>query len=84
VADDDKTLVPVWTLATEDVRVPAITNKGPMTPQRLAELRTVLAALSQVVGGRAVDSVAIQSRNLVLRELLKANRFKPESIPATL
>jgi hypothetical protein len=46
VADDDKTLVPVWTLATEDVRVPAITGNGPMTPGRLAELRTVLAALT--------------------------------------
>ncbi len=39
MADDDKTLVPVWTLVTENVRVPAITPTGPKTPERLAELR---------------------------------------------
>jgi hypothetical protein len=46
VLDDDRALVPVWTLATENVRVPAITGDGPITPERLAELRTVLAALA--------------------------------------
>src|SRR5580693_1180390 len=43
---DDKALVPVWTLATGDVRVPPIAGNGPMTAERLAELRTVLAALA--------------------------------------
>jgi hypothetical protein len=44
--DDDKALVPVWTLATGDIRVPPIAGNGPMTVERLAELRSVLAALA--------------------------------------
>lgn len=43
---DDRALVPVWTLATGDVRVPPIAGDGPMTAERLAELRNVLAALA--------------------------------------
>lgn len=43
---DGKTLVPVWTLATGDVQVPQIAGNGPMTAERLAELRNVLAALA--------------------------------------
>lgn len=39
------TNVPVWTLATRDVQVPAVIGDGPMTAGRLAELRGVLAAL---------------------------------------
>ena len=42
----DKALVPVWTLATSDVQVPRIAGNGPMTAERLAELRNVLAALA--------------------------------------
>ncbi|MFF3637988.1 hypothetical protein [Streptomyces sp. NPDC002250] len=38
--------VPVWTLATGDVRVPALAGDGPMTAERLGELRGVLAALA--------------------------------------
>ncbi|KPI05064.1 hypothetical protein OK006_6823 [Actinobacteria bacterium OK006] len=41
-----KALVPVWTLATGDVRVPALAGDEPMTAERLAELRGVLAALA--------------------------------------
>ncbi|MGW5507788.1 hypothetical protein ACWEV9_08460 [Streptomyces albogriseolus] len=37
--------VPVWTLATRDVQVPAVFGDA-MTPERLAELRGVLAALA--------------------------------------
>jgi hypothetical protein len=43
---DDKALVPVWTLATSGVQVPQIVGNGPMTGERLAELRNVLAALA--------------------------------------
>ena len=43
---DDMALVPVWTLATSDVQVPQIAGNGPMTAERLAELRNVLAALA--------------------------------------
>ncbi|MET9100688.1 hypothetical protein [Streptomyces antibioticus] len=46
MTDDSKAIVPVWTLATGDVRVPALTGDEPMTPERLAELRGVLAALA--------------------------------------
>ncbi|MFJ2306696.1 hypothetical protein [Streptomyces sp. NPDC087787] len=41
-----KATVPVWTLATGDVQVPAVAGDGPMTAERLAELRGVLAALA--------------------------------------
>ncbi|WP_217129191.1 hypothetical protein [Streptomyces sp. AC558_RSS880] len=40
------TTVPVWTLATGDVQVPAVAGDGPMTAERLTELRGVLAALA--------------------------------------
>ncbi|MFI1470357.1 hypothetical protein [Streptomyces wuyuanensis] len=43
---DRKANVPVWTLATGDVRVPALTGDEPMTAERLAELRSVLAVLA--------------------------------------
>ncbi|WP_405432277.1 hypothetical protein [Micromonospora sp. NBC_00617] len=43
---DDKAPVPVWTLATESVSVPDVLGDRGMTPARLAELRTVLAALA--------------------------------------
>ncbi|GGX06615.1 hypothetical protein GCM10010297_30220 [Streptomyces malachitofuscus] len=44
---DRKGTIPVWTLATGDVRVPTLTGDGPMTAERLAELRTVLAGLAE-------------------------------------
>ncbi|MFJ9173872.1 hypothetical protein [Streptomyces sp. NPDC102360] len=40
------TTVPVWTLATGDVRVPAVGADEPMTAERLTELRGVLAGLA--------------------------------------
>ncbi|MER6808215.1 hypothetical protein ABT299_02950 [Spirillospora sp. NPDC000708] len=46
MTDDRAANVPVWTLATADVRVPALTGDEPMTAERLAELRSVLAALA--------------------------------------
>ncbi|CAM5729059.1 putative protein OS=Streptomyces tendae OX=1932 GN=GUR47_02025 PE=4 SV=1 [Streptomyces tendae] len=46
MTDDRKGIVPVWTLATGDVRAPAWTGDGPMTAERLAELRGALAALA--------------------------------------
>ncbi|MDO0925208.1 hypothetical protein QQY24_07150 [Streptomyces sp. TG1A-8] len=46
MTDDRKTAVPVWTLATGDVRVPALTAGESMTAERLAELRGVLAVLA--------------------------------------
>ncbi|MEV5927710.1 hypothetical protein ACPCSG_09080 [Streptomyces cellulosae] len=38
--------VPVWTLTTRDVQVPKVFRGGPMTADRLDELRGVLAALA--------------------------------------
>ncbi|MFJ5534199.1 hypothetical protein [Streptomyces sp. NPDC093261] len=46
MTEDRKAIVPVWTLATGDVRVPALTGDEPMTAERLAELRSVLAVLA--------------------------------------
>jgi hypothetical protein len=46
MADSNGNVVPLWTLATRDVSVPDIGADEAMTPARLAELRTVLAALA--------------------------------------
>lgn len=46
MTDNRKAIVPVWILATGDVRVPALTGDEPMTAERLAELRSVLAGLA--------------------------------------
>lgn len=46
MTDDREATVPVWTLATGDVRVPAVVGDEPMTAERLAELRGVLAVLA--------------------------------------
>ncbi|MEV7444447.1 hypothetical protein AB0O22_25490 [Streptomyces sp. NPDC091204] len=46
MTDDRRTTVPVWTLATADVRVPGLTAGDSMTAERLAELRGVLAVLA--------------------------------------
>lgn len=46
MTEDNKPIVPVWTLATGDVRVPALTIGEPMTAERLTELRGALAALA--------------------------------------
>ncbi|MGY4653775.1 hypothetical protein [Mycobacterium sp. URHB0021] len=40
---DGKSLVPMWTLATEEVDIPDDTGEAAMTPERLADLRMVLA-----------------------------------------
>lgn len=45
MVDSEKTLVPVWTLATREVTLPALAGDT-MTPARLDELRTVLAAMA--------------------------------------
>jgi hypothetical protein len=46
MTDNRKAIVPVWTLATGDVRVPVLAGDEPMTVERLAELRSVLAGLA--------------------------------------
>lgn len=46
MADDSKAIVPVWTLATAEARVPAVSMDDSMTPERLTELRSALAALA--------------------------------------
>lgn len=46
MVDSGKTVVPVWTLATRDVPLPPFIGDEAMTPERLGELRTVLAALA--------------------------------------
>lgn len=46
MVDDSKAIVPVWTLATAETRVPAVSMEESMTPERLTELRSALAALA--------------------------------------
>ncbi|GIE95802.1 hypothetical protein [Paractinoplanes rishiriensis] len=46
MTSDNRSVVPVWTLATGNGQVPALTGHGPMTPERLTELRSVLAVLA--------------------------------------
>ncbi|OZC49307.1 hypothetical protein CH289_17380 [Rhodococcus sp. RS1C4] len=38
-------VVPFWTLATKEVKAPSVSSEASMTPARLTELRTVLAAV---------------------------------------
>jgi hypothetical protein len=47
MVDDDKKVIPLWTLATRDVNVPAVAEHA-LTPERLSELRTALAAMAKV------------------------------------
>ena len=44
---DGTEIVPVWALATGDVRVPVVSLDGAMTTERLDELRGVLAVLAE-------------------------------------
>lgn len=47
MADGGKQIVPVWTLSTTNAsRVPALSGGESMTPERLAELRSALAAFA--------------------------------------
>jgi len=47
MTSDGKAIIPVWTLATGNVRVPdVLAGDEPMTPERLTELRGVLAVLA--------------------------------------
>ncbi|MGW4347848.1 hypothetical protein ACWEL8_22620 [Streptomyces sp. NPDC004690] len=46
MTDDRKPTVPVWTLATADVRVPGLPAGESMTAERLAELRGALAVMA--------------------------------------
>ncbi|OBG34925.1 hypothetical protein [Mycolicibacter heraklionensis] len=46
MANQGETAVPVWMLATQEVAMPPIMGDGAMTPERLGELRTVLAAMA--------------------------------------
>ncbi|MFC5027848.1 hypothetical protein ACQFX6_17270 [Streptomyces sp. DSM 41987] len=46
MTEDRRAIVPVWTLATGDVRMPALARDEPMTAERLAELRGVLDVLA--------------------------------------
>ncbi|KRB43020.1 hypothetical protein [Terrabacter sp. Root181] len=47
MSDEDTTVVPFWTLSTADTAsVPAVSADGALTPGRLAELRSALAAFA--------------------------------------
>ncbi|WBQ08371.1 hypothetical protein [Kribbella sp. CA-293567] len=49
MSDADTQPVPVWTLATAGTSsIPALADEGMLTPERLTELRTALAAFSSV------------------------------------
>lgn len=47
MSDDSKRVVPVWTLTTTgDSRVPSLPDASSLTPERLAEMRSALAAFA--------------------------------------
>ncbi len=46
MSDEQDAVLPVYALATREVRVPGVGLDGSMSPARLAELRTVLAAMA--------------------------------------
>lgn len=47
MTDENNAVVPVWTLATGEVQVPAVSLDQPMTADHLNELRGVLATLAE-------------------------------------
>lgn len=47
MSDDETLIVPVWTLTTGDASIPQLPHEATMTSERLAELRTVLAAMAR-------------------------------------
>ncbi|MCT7373330.1 hypothetical protein [Mycolicibacterium llatzerense] len=47
MSDDETSFVPVWTLTTGDASIPQFPYEAAMTSERLAELRTVLAAMAR-------------------------------------
>jgi len=47
VSDDESAAVPVLTLTTDDTSIPLLPHEATMTADRLAELRTVLAAMAR-------------------------------------
>lgn len=62
MGDEDTTVVPVWALSTADgTHVPAMTSGDALTPERLAELRSALAAFSQT------PLVTLEARPLTVR-----------------
>ncbi len=47
MSDDSKEIVPVWTLTTvSDAGLPSMPDTGAMTPERLADMRSALAAFA--------------------------------------
>ncbi|BCN73124.1 hypothetical protein RE0327_17230 [Prescottella equi] len=47
MSDEARTIVPVWTLSTiEGATVPAFADEGALSPERLSELRSALAAFA--------------------------------------
>ncbi|MEV4423035.1 hypothetical protein AB0L40_24100 [Patulibacter sp. NPDC049589] len=46
MTDNSTPTVPVWTLATRDAPLPVLTDAGPMTAERLTELRGALAYMA--------------------------------------
>lgn len=56
MADEGKAVLQVWMLAAQDVAVPPITGDAAMTPERLAEMRTVLNQGHHVTAGGSVAS----------------------------
>ena len=46
MSGDEETRVPVWALATEHIDIPDVVGNKGMTPERLGQVRTVLATLA--------------------------------------
>ena len=59
MSDVDGTIVPVWTLSTKQgATVPAFADEGALTPERLSELRSALAAFASAPHGHVGSSPA--------------------------
>lgn len=69
-ANAEQANVPVWTLSAGEARLPAITLDGPMSAERLTELRYVLAALSErpiaTLEAHPLPAVLDRSRGIAL------------------
>lgn len=91
MSGDEANGVPVWALVTEQIDIPDVVQGKPMTPERLSQLRTVLATLADSpittleahpITTKRVRSGGVSLRTSRLAKLLPA-RYKRSTTPGS-
>lgn len=86
--DIDGTIVPVWTLSTtQGSTVPAFAEEGTLTPERLSELRSALAAFASAplvtLEAHPLPAKRDRSTGLPLDAMSPSHRNSLDSSPPT-